>query len=210
MTTYAAAQQASPVRAGIRLTAVAGVVYLLAWITGLSVWPTNPSVRASGPEILDALAGHTTVALVQYIATQGIAGAALALVVAAMPRRARISGYAAVLVSGVQCALGVHLAGWLAAAHDPGAAHTFFALINRLDGVKMLLLAITAALVSLPAVRNHARPIALHRLGLALAVAITISGIGYLLLNTTLAPAAYISGVLLLIWVTGTAFIERR
>lgn len=193
-----------------RVLAAAGIVYLLAWITGLSVWPTNPSVRATGPAILDALTNHTAVAIVQYLTTQGIAGVALGFVIAALPRRARISGYAAVAVSLVQCALGIHLAGWIAGERNPSAAHTFFALVNRLDGAKMLLLAVTATVVSLPALRNRLRPIVLHWLGLALAVTIAVSGIGYLLLNTTLAPAAYVSGVLLLIWVTATALTIRR
>ncbi|MCC9310859.1 hypothetical protein LN042_27955 [Kitasatospora sp. RB6PN24] len=46
--------------------------------------------------------------------------------------------------------------------------------------------------------------------GLALAAAITVSGVGYLLLSTVLAPAAYVSGVLFLIRVTATAVTSRR
>jgi hypothetical protein len=33
-------------------------------------------------------------------------------------------------------------------------------------------------------------------------VALVVSGIGYLLLSSTLAPTAYVSGLLLLVWVT--------
>jgi hypothetical protein len=39
--------------------------------------------------------------------------------------------------------------------------------------------------------------------GAVLAVALIVSGLGYLLLDTTLAPAAAVSLSLLLIWVTG-------
>jgi hypothetical protein len=182
----------------------AGITYLAAWVIGLSVWPANPSVAATGPEVLTGLAGHTGAAIAQYVATQGIAGIALAVVVGTLRRPARVSGYAAVVVSLVQCALGIHLAAAVAPTHHAATAHTVFALLNRLDGVKMLLLAATALLVCGPAVRAG-RARWTDWTGLALAVAITVSGVGYLLLSTALAPAAYASGVLLLIWVTATA-----
>ncbi|WP_441251061.1 hypothetical protein [Kitasatospora sp. McL0602] len=209
MTSNALATLAAPI-VRPRRVAVAGIGYLAAWVIGLSVWPTNPAVTATGPEVLAGLAGHTGAAITQYVATQGIAGLALAVVVAGRLRRpARLTGYAAVAVSLVQCALGVQLAAYLAPAHQVAAAHSAFALLNRLDGVKMLLLAATALLASAPAVRSRSANW-INWTGLALAAAITVSGIGYLLLSTALAPAAYVSGVLLLLWVTATAVTSRR
>ena len=41
-------------------------------------------------------------------------------------------------------------------------------------------------------------------LGVLLAVALVVSGVGYLLPSSALAPAAYVSGPLLLVWVTAT------
>lgn len=205
-------------RNGIRpLVAGAGITFLIAWIVGLSVWPTNLSVRASGTQIIDALTGHTAAATVQFLTSQGLAGLALAMVLTTVARPARITGAAAVAVSLTQCALGVHLAGWVAPEGNAAAAATFYGLINRLDGVKMLLLAATAALVSIPMVRNRTpmlrnrtRSLILPGLGLLLAATITVSGIGYLLLSAALAPAAYVSGVLLLIWVPALALTTRR
>jgi hypothetical protein len=40
--------------------------------------------------------------------------------------------------------------------------------------------------------------------GLALAISIAVSGVGYLFLIQALAPVAYLSGAALLVWVTGT------
>ncbi|MFE3193430.1 hypothetical protein ACFXHA_30805 [Nocardia sp. NPDC059240] len=198
-------------RNGIRpLVAAAGLTFLTAWIVGLSVWPTNLSVCATGTQILDALAGHTGVATVQFVTSQGIAGLALAVVLTALARPARMTGAAAVAVSLTQCALGVHLAGWIAPEGHAGTAATVYGLIDRLDGVKMLLLAATAVLASIPLLRNRTRPRFLPYLGLLLAAAIAVSGIGYLLLSTALAPAAYVSGVLLLIWVPAVALTARR
>jgi hypothetical protein len=195
---------ASPTARPRTAVRAAGIGYLAAWVIGLSVWPSNPSVTSTGPQVLAALAGHTGVAVAQYAATEGIAGLALAVVVSTLRRPARISGYAAVAISLAQAALGIHLAAFVGPAHQAATAHTVFALLNRLDGVKMLLLAATALLTCVPALRaGRARWI--DWTGLALAVAITVSGVGYLLLSTALAPVAYVSGVLLLVWVTATA-----
>ncbi|RMI28649.1 hypothetical protein [Nocardia stercoris] len=191
-----------------RTVRVAGIVYLFAWIVGLSVWPTNPSVRASGTQIAAALHGHVPVAIAQYVCTQGIAGIALAVIVSTFTGWARITGLSAVAVSLTQCALGVHMSGW-SSAGSADAAQTVFALVNRLDGVKMLLLAVAAFLVSVSALRNHIGPVWVHLTGLALALTISISGIGYLLLSTTLAPAAYVAGIVLLVWVPATAWARR-
>ncbi|MGW4242433.1 hypothetical protein [Nocardia sp. NPDC004722] len=201
----------SHARNGIRpLVAAAGVTFLIAWIVGLSVWPTNLSVRASGAQILEALAGHAGVATVQFVTSQGIAGLALAVVLTALARPARMTGVAAVAVSLTQCALGVHLAGWIASEGNAATAATVYGLIDRLDGVKMLLLAATAVLASVPMLRDRTRPRFLPYLGLLLAAAIAVSGVGYLLLSTALAPAAYVSGVLLLLWVPAVALTTRR
>jgi hypothetical protein len=43
-----------------------------------------------------------------------------------------------------------------------------------------------------------------------LTVALIASGAGYLLLNTTLAQAAFVSGPLLLVWVTGVGIALAR
>ena len=98
--------------------AVAGVVYLVAWLAGLAVWPSNLDVAASGSQVVAAYGGHRGVAMVQSLLVHGVAGVALAVV--------------------------------------------------------------------------------------ALALALLVSGIGYLLLSSTLAPAAFVSGPLLLAWVTAT------
>ena len=105
-------------------------------------------------------------------------------------------------MSLIQCALGLWLAGWVVPAGDAGRAGTLFAAINRLDGVKMLALAAMAAGGAALVRRTHLLPGWLGYLGALLAAALVVSGIGYLLLSSALAPAAFVSGPLLLVWVT--------
>jgi hypothetical protein len=50
-----------PIGGGARLLtapAVAGVAYLVAWVTGLAVWPSNLDVAASGSQVIAAYTGH--------------------------------------------------------------------------------------------------------------------------------------------------------
>jgi hypothetical protein len=47
--------------------AVAGVAYLVAWLTGLAVWPSNLDVAASGSQVVTAYTGHRDVAMLQSL-----------------------------------------------------------------------------------------------------------------------------------------------
>ncbi len=87
----------------------------------------------------------------------------------------------------------------LAATTAPGAAYLLSASVDRLDGVKMLALAVLGAAAAAMAVL----PRWLRWTGAALAVAITGSGLVYLLLAASLAAAAGPALVLLLAFMTG-------
>jgi hypothetical protein len=194
--------------------AMAGVAYLLAWVTGLAVWPSNLDVAASGSQVVAAYTGHRGVAMLQSLLVHGVAAVALAVVVLALGQAARgrdagplapatvVAGVGAAVVSLLQCALGLLLAGSAVPDGDSGRAGHLFTAINRLDGVKMLALAAMAASGAALVRRTRLLPGWLAYLGALLAVTLVVSGIGYLLLSSTLAPTAYVSGLLLLAWVT--------
>jgi hypothetical protein len=207
------------IRAGRRLLtapALAGVAYLVAWLAGLAVWPSNPDVASSGSQVVAAYTGHRGQAMLQSLLVHGVAAVALAVVVLALDQAALrrapgsdarvtvVAGVGAAFVSLVQCALGLVLAGWAVPDGDTGRARLLFAAVNRLDGIKMLALAAMAAAGAALVHRTRLLPGWLGWLGGLLAVALVVSGIGYLLLSSTLAPTAFVSGPLLLVWVTAT------
>jgi hypothetical protein len=197
----------SPATSWLTATSVAAVGYLAFWIVGLLVGPSNLSVTSSGSAVVQAYAGHSGQAIIQYVLTEGLAGVALAIVLGGtLGGLARITGYCAAAVSVVQCGLGIWLAGCITPDGAAATARTVFDVIDRLDGVKMILLAGTAVIASIVA----RRPVWLRYAGFLLAVAITVSGIGYLLANATLAVAAWVSLPLLLIWVAGLGITPRR
>jgi hypothetical protein len=123
----------------------------------------------------------------------------------------RLATLAATLVSLAECGLGLWLSTGLARPGDGGTAGTVNDAITRLDGLKMLLLALTAAAAAL-AVRDRTLPLPrwLSPLAAVLAVAITVSGAGYLAVNNGGACAAWVSLPLLIVFVTATGLATAR
>jgi hypothetical protein len=194
----------------------------VAWVTGLAVWPSNLDVAASGAKVVSAYTGHQRVAVTQYLLVEGLAAIALAVVVIALGRAARqhgagrlgsvvaLAGVGAVTVSLVECALGLLLAAAAVPDGETNRAGTLFHLINRLDGAKMLALAAMALAAAGLARRSGLSPRWLGYVAALLAAAMTASGVGYLLLNNTLALAAAVSLPLLLVWVAATGVALGR
>jgi hypothetical protein len=192
----------------LTVTGVAGIGYTLSWIAGLSVSAPSPKLTASGAEIAAAIAGHGTAVTAQFAPHRGLPAAGLAIVSIAMARAARrsgaaaaarvafIAGGAAAVISLLQFVLGAVLAG----TTTPGTAHLLYDGVNRLDGVKMLALAI----LGLAGAASGTLPRWLRYAGIALAIAIAASSVAYLLLLQGLAVLAVPAGVLLLVFITGT------
>ena len=190
----------------LTVAGLAGVGFSLSWIAGLAVPAPSPGFGASGTQIVAALSGHGPAVAAQFILTEGLPAAGIAVIAVALARTACRSGSAAArfaLVAGLTAAVisaiqfGLGLA--LTATSAPGPAHLLFTSVDRLDGVKMLALAVLGA----AAVTMTALPRWLRWTGIALAVAITCSGLVYLLLIAPLAAAAGPALVLLLAFITG-------
>jgi hypothetical protein len=203
---------ALPLRPGHRrwlltVPGLAGLGYTLSWIAGLAVPAPSPGFGASGAGIVAALSGHGPALAAQYTLTEGLPAAGIAVIAVALARLARRSGatvaarfalaagLTAAVISAVQFGLGLGLA----ATAAPGPAHLLYTSINRLDGAKMLALAV----LGVAAAAMTALPRWLRWTGIALAVAITCSGLVYLLLIASLAAAAGPALVLLLGFMTG-------
>ena len=148
---------------------------------------------------------------VQFALTEGLPAAGLAIIAVALARAVRrsgaaaaaraalLAGAAAALISLLQFVLGEVLAG----TASPGTAHLLYDAVNRLDGVKMSALAV----LGLAGAASRVLPRWLRYTGIVLAIAIAASGIAYLLLLQGLAILAVPSGVLLLVFITGTGIV---
>ncbi|WP_042408091.1 hypothetical protein [Streptacidiphilus carbonis] len=201
--------------------AVVGVAYSLSWVAALSVGPGNVSATADGHQVVAAYAGQTAGATAQYLLSEGLPAVGLAVVGLALAGAARRAGLlraarttalaavAAAAISAVQCLLGVFLVLSAVPSGATGEAHLLFELVNRMDGVKMLVLAVLA-LAGASLSRSGVAARWLRHPGYALAVTIAGSGIGYLLLLGGFTSLAYLSLPLLMLWVTGTGISLSR
>lgn len=209
-------------RSLLTVPAVAGLAYTGSWLAGLAVSPSSTNVRSSGAEVVAGYAGHEAAGATQFLLTEGTASLALAMVAIAIGRAglragagrtARLTlgtGVAAAAIALVQCALGLYLALSLVPADHAGTAAVVSETVNRLDGVKMIVLATMAAAGTVLARQTGLLPRWLRWAGVALVIAIIASGVGYGLLNDTLALAAWASLPLLLVWVTGAGIVLGR
>jgi hypothetical protein len=201
--------------------AMIGFGYSASWVAGLSIWSSSTKVRTSGAAVLADYAGHEGVAMTQFLLTEGLPALGLGFVAVALGRAARraglgtlgravtVTGMAAATISFVQFLMGVYLTGWAVPGRHAGAAGSLLEGISRLDGVKMLLLA-ALTLAGTALVHAGVLPRWLGYTGVALAVAIAVSGIGYLFLLSGPAVAAWVSLPLLLVWVTGACVALGR
>jgi hypothetical protein len=208
-------------RGSITAPAAAGIAYSTAWVVGLAVWPSNLDVTAGNAKIVATYRAHEAAAMTQYVLVEGLAAVALVVVAVLLGRAAGarhsprlgvamlVAGLGAAVLSMVECALGLRLAGSVAPNLEIERAGRIFDLINRIDGLKMFALA-AMAVAGFGLVRRAVLPHWLGYTAAALAVALLASGTGYLLLNTTIAQAAYVSGPLLLVWVTGAGIALAR
>jgi len=206
----------------LTLPAAAGIGYSVAWIIGLSAGAPNPSVAEPGAQVVASFAGHGGPTMTMFALAEGVAAAALVIVVTAVGRAARRSGaplagltaadlgIAAAAVSWVELCLGAWLIGALVPGRRAGTAGAVYHAINRLDGAKMFLLAAMAVAISAVALRTISLPRWLAPLGFLLAASLAVSGLGYALLAPGLASAVYVAGFLLLAFVTGTGITLRR
>ena len=194
-------------RRWLTVPGLVGIGYSLSWIAGLAVPAPSPRFGAPGSEVVAALAGHGPAVATQFALTEGLPAAGIAVISVALARAARrrgaavparfalFSGLTAAIISALQFGLGLALT----VTSAPGSAHLLYASVDRLDGAKMLALAVLGA----AAAAMTALPRWLRYTGIALAVAMTCSGLVYLLLAASLAAAAGPALVLLLAFMTG-------
>ena len=208
------------IAARARLALIATFGYAVAWIAGLTVFASSTQVNASGTQVAGALAGHQLAAGLQYALTEGVTALFLITVIWGMTgaaqsgrvrRTMRLTALGATVVSLAECGLGLWLSAGLAHPGAAGLAGTVNDAISRLDGLKMLLLALIAIAAAVAiAGRTLPLPRWLSPLAAVLAIAITVSGVGYLALSDAAASAAWVSLPLLIIFVTAAGAATAR
>jgi hypothetical protein len=198
----------------IFLPALAGISYGIAWAGGLAAWPSNLSIDATKREIVSLYAAHQSEATAQYLVVEGLAGALLGIVLFSCiwrlrrcertwTSRAAVAGGVAVAVSLLQCLLGLVLVSAASKGYS-GQSGDIYQLINRLDGVKQLLLGACVLMLGVLLRTTSNYPLWLGRTAVITGIALLLSGFAYLLLWNVLAGTTFVSLPLLILWVAGT------
>jgi hypothetical protein len=194
--------------------ALAGISYGIAWAGGLAAWPSNLTIDATKREIVSLYAAHQSEAKAQYIVVEGIAGVLLGMVLfyciwhirrceRTWTSRAAVAGGVAVGGSLLQCLLGLLLVS-AASKGYLGQSGDIYQLINRLDGVKQLLLGACVVMLGILLRTTSNYPLWLARTSVITGIALVPSGLAYLLLSNVLAGTTFVSLPLLILWVAGT------
>jgi hypothetical protein len=197
------------------LPAAAGVAYLAAWAAGLGVWPVNLALNATATQVATSYRAHPAEAVTNFLLTEGLAGILLGVVLAcvlhpqlrdrvtARTAGAAVLGALAVAISLAQCVTGLLLTA-AATSHDTARCGDLSALVTRLDGAKMIAIALAAAGIVAARTPSPLIPGWLRVVAVPLGLALLASGYAYLTLTNQLGWTAFVSGVLLLLWVTAT------
>jgi hypothetical protein len=203
-------------RAVRSLPGLAGIGYTVFWVASVGTGAPEPSVAISGGPVVTAFAGHDWPTMALFVLAEGFAAVALAVVVltaarAAHGERARrawltaaVFGLAAAVVSWVELAMGAWLLYGAVPSGQTTTAGAVYHALMRVDGAKMILLAAMAIALAWLSLTSAMLPLWLVPLGLLLAAALVVSGLGYMLLLPGLAASVIVSGVLLLVFVTAT------
>lgn len=200
-----------------QISKIAGISYVLAWIIGLSSGLPSIALNANAQQITRVYAAHYHSAIFQFVVAEGITGLLLALVVFSVVstmhtdnaslRLFRLCGLLAALISLSMAIIGVLVVHGATHNTDPQHLLSSYQMLNRLDGPKMVLFAVMAACgVSM----LSAVPRWFRYTGYALAVTLLFSAVAYGFLLQGIAWSAYLSGVLLLVWVGSVGFIAVR
>ena len=112
-------------------------------------------------------------------------------------------GVAAAVVSWAELALGAWLIATVVPDRQTGTACAAFHALNRVDGAKIFLLAVMAAALSAIAMTAPPQlPRWLTALGFLAAATLVVSGLGYCCSRQDSGDLVYVSGVLLVAFVT--------
>lgn len=193
-----------------RLVSTAGAVYVASWVTGLVSGPSAPAATASAEQIHMYYATEGPSILVQSSYIHGIAGIAIAVLALAIPAATSAStalgrlitsaGMTAALVSLLQVAFAA-VAVATSSSATASASERLFDDLNVADTVKLTLLAVFAAAVTLAAARAGMVGSRTGALTAALVISLPVGGAAFLVANPLLTAVLYVSLPLLLTWV---------
>lgn len=204
--------------------AVAGLAYVAAWIAGLLIEPSTPAPTASVAEVLAFYRANQAETMIQTYLFGGVAAVAILAWAAALrstlalpdegllPELLYAAGGLAAGLSMVQGAVGELLALQAGTTPVESQIRLLFDLMNVIDTFKLLALGLFIATTSIVVGRRGAAPLWVNVLGLVLAPALVIGGLGFLVQSAAFYGLLYIVLPMMLVWVVAVSLyvLNRR
>lgn len=208
-----------------RWLAGAGLVFVLAWILGLTTAFSAPGPAAEGNAVAFYYMHNQQAQLLQTYLIDGVAGAALLVFVAALhalfrqmgeagapdggsvlPNVVLGAGIAAASVSFVQAGIGSALTHpeVLLRAGVSGI-QMLVVFVNDMDTFKLLALAMLTGGAAIYILQRHMLPAWVGWLGALEAVLLFLGGLSFILINISLYSLLYVALPLLLVWIAAIA-----
>lgn len=198
------------------LTTSAGLVYVAAWVVGLAVH-TGPAADARPADVLAHFSDAGGAGIVGSLLVHGVAAGAFLVVAHALARFARRHDsnrtaravWGAAIIATAASAAQVAVAVRLSTVSSAETASGWFGVLNHLDGIKLLAMAMVVA-AGVMMTRRHDSWTWLGIVSAALAASLVVAGAGFSAGIATVTVAAVPALLLLFLWVPTTAFFVSR
>jgi hypothetical protein len=204
--------------------AIAGFIFVAAWLIGLAIEFDSPGPNASAQIIQDYYLAHQSTHRIQTYLIDGIAGIALIAFASALQTAIQKKGMgetgfsgmvfgfgvAAGCISLFQAACGETLANPVFLAGNADSVNGIFVLLNQADTFKMLAMALMIGTTSTVTLREQSLPRWLAGVGVLLSLSLIFGGLSFVLSSPMLYTVLFVGLPLLLIWVAGASIVLLR
>jgi hypothetical protein len=203
----------------IKISAYAGLAYVLFWIIGLILEPGSPGLSSSVEDITAYYQSHNIIHIIQAFLIDGAAAIAIMFFISGLARFFHFHqnnnktilvsmfgvGLIVASVSMVQGAFQQVLTGTVLASSNVSPL-IILSIISYLDTSKLTALAMMVFLASNQMFTTNCFHPWIRWTGLFLTTVILAGGFSYLVNNSILTLALYISLPVLLVWVSAVSF----
>jgi hypothetical protein len=204
------------------LLAFFGFLYVTVWVIGLLIPTGTLSPSMSNAELQQVLLANQLARLIHVYLIDGVAGIAILLFAVAvsslflsaedrnLARVVMSAGVVAGTISLVQAGVQQTLVNpdLLASAETPFRA--LLVLINQIDTFKLMALALLSVFTSILGLRTRLISAWINWLGVVLAIALLLGGLGFAFTNSMLTTVLFASLPMLLIWVGAVSMVMMK
>jgi hypothetical protein len=199
-----------------------GFIYIIVWVIGLSLPTGTLSLSMSNAELQRVLFANQLARLIQVYLIDGVAGISILLFAVAaasllqsaeekpLARVVFSAGMVAGAISLVQAAVQQTLVNTDLLASAETSFRTLLVLVNQIDTIKLMALALLSVSTSILGLRTCLIPVWVNWLGVILGIALLLGGLSFAFVNSMLTIILFVSLPMLLVWVGAVSVVMMK